>query len=145
MLYWRQAVVAISIGLLAACNSAPPKKPDENEATKKMEADIQRLSDPSRALPDYIGELHSRMTVSDGLLTIDISPFDTRVLPTNASWMVKCGAGLEIVFGNSISGDQNDVSNDTIVRLALSLIPDAECANVAPAIGKEVLLILSGH
>jgi hypothetical protein len=145
MIKYRLLLTGAFLLLAAGCNSEPPKKPEDSEIAKRLNAEAERMADPKRALPEFIAELRSKVKFADGLLIVRTVPFDYTVLSPNSPWAVKCGLGLEVTFGTSVAGDGTSPPDETVVRLHLGPTSDDWCESVAPAIGKEVLFILSGH
>jgi hypothetical protein len=66
------------------------------------------------------------------------------VLPRESPWVVNCGIGIAVVFGNPISGESERVLGDGKVWLTFAQVPRQEREILAPVIGKEIQAILSG-
>jgi len=145
MTSWLSTFAIASAFLLTGCNSQPPQKPEDIEAARKLKAHIERMADPKQAIPEFIADLRSKVRLADGLLIVQSYPWDYRVLPPTSSWVVKCGLALEVSFGTTVPGDGGSPPDETAVQLYLSPPFGNWCESVAPAIGKEVQLILNGH
>jgi hypothetical protein len=71
--------------------------------------------------------------------------FNISIFPKETPWVVNCGIGITVVFGNSISGETERVYGDGKVWLSTSGVSMQECELLAPVIGKEIQAILSGR
>jgi hypothetical protein len=53
-------------------------------------------------MPELIRRLRSSVKKRDGLLVV------FSVLSANSAWMITCGSGITVAFGNSTSGESGD-------------------------------------
>ncbi len=67
------------------------------------------------------------------------------IFPREAPWVVNCGIGLTIVFGNPTSVESDQINSDGKVWLTLVPISKQLCEKLSPLIGKEIQAILSGR
>jgi hypothetical protein len=71
--------------------------------------------------------------------------FNISIFPKESPWVVNCGIGITVIFGNSISGESERVYGDGKVWLTTEPVPMQGCELLAPVIGKEIEAILSGR
>jgi hypothetical protein len=122
------------------------------EATEKIKADAVAeqllLSDPDRAKTELIRRLRASVKMRDGLLIVSDPILSSMgfltVLPASSAWVVKCGAGITVVFGTSVGGKGEEVGNEVEVTIANYVVPKPGCETLAPAIGKEIQAIIGG-
>jgi hypothetical protein len=147
--------VLLVFGLFCLVGCGPSEEQKrETQRSEKLKADLEEekrlLSDPSRATAELIKRLRASVKMHDGLLTVDplaafgVDGFALFVLPPNSPWLVQCGGGIEVVFGNSASGTGEEVDNDVKVTLARASILKQRCEMLGPAIGKEIQAIING-
>ena len=126
--------------LLGACdNNDQAKKTNEGSETIKRETAL--MSDPNRAGPELEKRLAESVSVDGGLLLVHTALF-LYVLPVSTPWTLQCFAGMSIVFGNSVTGDDSNTTNDVTVNLTVGQIDQKNCDVLGPRIGKRLLAIL---
>jgi hypothetical protein len=108
---------------------------------------IKRLSDPNRGMPEIIQTLRQSLSLTDGVLVVD-DPLTIGIsgLSPTSPWLVKCGAGLEVIFWNAVAGE--DVHPHDGAKISLSFVPvldKARCKQMTIIIGKEIEAITGGH
>jgi hypothetical protein len=142
-------VSVIAIALLAGCGSqSGTNQKRQSEIQEDAERDL--LSDPVRALPELIKRLRSAVSARDGFVLVQ-SPLslETAVLPANTTWALLCGVGINVHFGSAVAEHDGSttVADALSVPLAfpLAIISREDCRRVAPAIGKELQLLISGQ
>ena len=133
------AALALCVLLSTCADSEQAKKPTEPSETIKRETDL--MSDPNRAGPELEKRLAESVSVDGGLLLVHTNMF-LYVLPVSTPWTLHCTVGMSIVFGNSITGDNSETTNDVTVNLSTGYIDPKNCDVLAPRIGKRLLTIL---
>jgi hypothetical protein len=138
----RQAILLMLLLWLCACGQNEPRK---NPATKsKMGEDVALLQDVTRAGPELERRLMASIRVQDGLLLVNdpvIGHLVSYVMPANSPWVLSCGIGLSVVFGNSVSGERSSVGNDVEVRLTQEIVAQKDCAVLGPRLGRHLMAI----
>jgi len=174
MIKFHHAFTALSasllVSLLVGCgpsDQSDEKKQsnvDEKMAEESHASEQRLLADPSRATPQLVQRLRASVKMRDGLLMVDnqsltriLSPrsetsiasipggFNISLLPKESPWVVNCGIGISVVFGNPISGESERVYGDGKVWLTTAPVAKQGCELLAPVIGKEIQAILSGQ
>jgi hypothetical protein len=137
---WRKLVAALALCvLLSACSDKQPEKPTEASEAIKRETDL--MSDPARAGPELEKRLAESVSVDGGLLLVH-ALMSLYVLPVSTPWTLQCTIGMSIVFGNSVSGDNEETNNNVTVNLSTGYIDQKNCDVLGPRIGKRLLAIL---
>jgi hypothetical protein len=170
----------VFLGLLLSAGCAPSdqsekKKQSDDHAkmlAEKSASEKQLLADPRRATGELIQRLRASLKMRDGLLMVDDQSrfrllgsasevaamasipggVSLSVRPRESPWVVNCGTGITVVFGNSISDGSESSSSgrpepiDTESRVWLTYEPLTKqgCEILAPVIGKEIQAILRG-
>jgi hypothetical protein len=142
---------SMALGLLAGCgdgDTGDANRPQDKQAQArgaKLVSNISALTRPDRSNADFVQELRSHVKLIDGLLLVEstTSP-GLWVLSVNTPWVIQCGPLLSLVFGGSVKGSPEGVSNEVDITLSLALMTDERCRELAPVLGREVNLILSG-
>jgi hypothetical protein len=113
------------------------KRPSEAGSQVKADADLMR--DISRASEELERRLTEAVRAQDGVVIIRdpiIGKYFTFVLSSNSPWVLSCGAaGVSIVFGASVSGQEGSAGNDVEIRLADSTVDEKDCAVLGPRLG----------
>ncbi len=65
--------------------------------------------------------------------------------PPEPSWVVNCGIGLTIVFGNPTTVKSEQIGRDGKAWLTYVPIPKQVCEKLSPIIGKEIQAINQLH
>jgi hypothetical protein len=168
---WIVVVVLAVLFLVVGCgpsDSSKEKKQitdaDAKRLAENMAAEQQLLADPSKATPQLMQRLRASVKMSDGLLMVESQSL-TRLLyprsetamasipgaitlfvfPRETPWVVNCGIGLTIIFGNPTSGEPEQIDSDGKVWLTNVPIPKQVCEKLSPLIGKEIQAILGGQ
>jgi hypothetical protein len=169
MIKFQHAFVAIGLIALVGCgpgDQSKEKKQSDADVKKAIEtqaSEQQLLADPSRAAPTLIQRLRVSVKMRDGLLMTDnqsltriLSPLsetsiasvpgalNISAFPKETQWVVNCGLGITVVFGNPISGKSERVYGDGKVWLTTAPVSKHGCELLAPMIGKEIRTILNG-
>lgn len=152
----RYLALSFCLLLMVAWGDGKAEETKKADAAKAQETEQQLIADPSRAIPELTRRLRQSLKSQDGLIIVD-SPFgmgtllgsadslDYFILPSNTPWVLSCGMGMTVIFGNSISGDTSSIENDVRVALTLAQIDKSGCNTLGLAIGKEILAILAGR
>ena len=96
------AVLTFCLFVCACDRSDPP----ESEESKRLTADTILLKDTAKAAPELAQRLGSRVSAKDGTLIIhpeSTGEYDSYYLSANSPWLISCGEGLTITFGNLVS------------------------------------------
>jgi hypothetical protein len=176
MIKFHHACVALGIFLLVGCgpsDQSKEKKQSDDYAkmlAEKSASERQLLADPSRATPQLVQRLRASLKMRDGLLMVDNQSrfrllgsasevaamasipggVSLSVRPRESPWVVNCGIGITVVFGNSISdgsessGRPEPIDTESRVWLTYEPLTKQGCEILAPVIGKEIQAILSG-
>lgn len=127
--------------LLSACNeNDPAKKP--HEAAELIKSETALMADPERGGAELEQRLTDKVSVDGGLLLVHVTGGFLYVLPATTQWTLQCFAGMSIVFGNSIAGDNSEVTNDVTVSLTVGQIDQKNCDILGPRIGKRLLSMI---
>ena len=120
---------------------------ERREETPVTDADIEVMQDVGTAGPELERRLLNSVSVQDGLVIVRApSPGDTYVLPDNSPWSITCGGeGVSVTFGTAVSGDNSYVRNDVQLELTMTVIGQADCAILAPQLGRRLKALLQGH
>jgi hypothetical protein len=82
----------------------------------------------------------------DGMLLVtDATSPGIWVLSINSPWMIQCGPLMSLIFGGAVTGSSEAVANEVEITLSLALLSADRCRELAPLLGKEMNLILSGQ
>lgn len=130
----------ICLGLGACSESEAPSKPP-SEAQDRMKADADLMLDINRAGAELERRLSEAVRAQEGVVTVHdpvIGKFFSFVLSPNTQWVLSCGAGISIVFGSSVSGEEGSTSNDVEVHLAYNTVDEKDCATLGPRLGKRL-------
>jgi hypothetical protein len=170
------ALLVLGLLLLAGCgpsDQSENKKQSDDHAkmlAEKSASERQLLADPSRAIPQLVQRLRASLKMRDGLLMVDNQSrfrllgsasevaamastpggVSLSVRPRTSPWVVNCGIGITVVFGNSISGASENgeqpepIDTESRVWLTYEPLTKQGCEILAPVIGKEIQAILSG-
>jgi hypothetical protein len=133
--------------LLGACDEDSKSQQQSSDASVKNE-DAELLKDLGRAGPELERRLLKSVSIQDGLVIVHdplMAELFTYVLPTNSPWMISCGVGLTVTFGNAVSGDQESTDNEVKLHLATTFLPSDACAVLAPQLGKRLKAMLQEH
>jgi hypothetical protein len=128
--------------LLCACgeNDSAQKA---NGAEELIKSETALMADPERAGPELERRLTDSVRADGGLLLVHSRGGILYVLPATTPWTLDCFfAGMSIEFGNSITGDNSDTSNDVIVNLTTGQIDQRNCDILGPRIGKRLLAMI---
>jgi hypothetical protein len=119
---WCKGAAALAFCfLLGACdNNDQAKKANEGSETIKRETAL--MSDPNRAGPELEKRLAESVSVDGGLLLVHTITGGLYVLPVSTPWTLNCWCGMSIVFGNSVTGDDSNTTNDVTVNLTVGQI-----------------------
>jgi hypothetical protein len=127
--------------VIGACDS---NNSDQQDVEKKQSTtDAAPLRDLSNAEAEFLGRLHARLAIQDGILLI-YEPLATGVstlygLPPSTPWSISCGfSGLQVTFGAG-SSEQGGVVD---VELTQSLVREEQCRRLIPRIGREISVIV---
>jgi hypothetical protein len=135
--------------LVTGCGSheaAGQKSPAEIQEA----AEEQLLSNLGQALPELIRRLRAAVSTRDGLVIVQ-SPLslETAILPASAPWVLVCGAGIGVHFGSVVAEHDGSVAIADVLNVPLALptrvLTKEECAQFAPAIGKEIQDIIKSR
>jgi len=134
--------VALCI-LLGACGKKDQAQQAQqpSKALEEAKKDEALMEDLDHAGPELERRLAESVSVDGNLLLVHADPF-LYVLPVSTPWTIQCFAGMSIVFGNSISGDNSSTNNEVEVDLAAGIIHQKNCEILAPRVGKRLLAIL---
>ena len=126
--------------LVVGCDESqtPAAPAEKSETQKRLEAERSLLSNDEKLWPELAKRLVEAISVRDGILGVQ-SRSDSYFLPANSPWVIKCGGGLSIVFGNSISGDQSGTENDIQVYLLSTYIDSEICSRIGPRLAKGLI------
>jgi hypothetical protein len=153
---------------MAGCGPSDSSKEQITNADAKMlekkTEEQQLLADSARATVQLVQRLRASVKMRDGLLMVDnesrtrlLFPISETtiasipgavslsVLPLESPWVVNCGMGITVVFGNSKDDGSELVNADSKVWLTYVPVPKQVCEKLAPLIGKEIQAILSGR
>jgi hypothetical protein len=130
------SIILLSL-FLEACDEG-------RQATSSVDPDTELMNDVGTAGPELERRLLSSVSVQDGLIIVRApSPGDTYVLPDNSPWIITCGReGVSVTFGSAVSGDRSYVGNDVQLDLAMTFIGQADCAILAPQLGRRLKALL---
>ena len=152
----RLLLISLCFVLAVGCDDRESEKTKAAAATAEYQAEQQLITDPARALAELRRRLRATVTFQDELIVVN-SPFgmgawagsmpflSLHVAPTSTPWVLSCGLGMTVTFGNSFSGEGSRVSGDVQVTLTMAAIDKSGCETLGPAVGKEIRAILAGH
>jgi hypothetical protein len=142
----------IMLALVVGCSPDETSKDKPGDvatpsANDQIAANIKMLTDQSRDTSDFLQQIRTSLKLVNGVLVIeDIFGFELFVVPPNSPWVLQCGAGLKVVFGNSnVDGEDKGVHNDPVIKLSLALISRERCRELAPLIGQEIQSIVNSR
>src|ERR1700694_4117134 len=85
----------------------------------RMAVRIKLLLDPARGPADFVKTLRENVRLIDGVLIVDEPlAFGISALSPNSPWVIKCGVGMEVLFGTAVSFESGDVHSDVKLTLA---------------------------
>jgi hypothetical protein len=115
---------------------------ERRQDTSAVDPDIELMKDTGTAGPELEKRLVDSISVQDGLIIVR-APGDMYVLPDNSPWVIACGSeGVSVTFGSSVSGDRSYVGNDVELDLTMTFIGQADCAALAPHLGRRLKALL---
>jgi hypothetical protein len=139
--------LAFALILVVGCGeneSAKEKSAESAKAEEKLIAKMDILINSNRGIPEFLQQLHDSLKMVNGVIVIEDSlGIGISVLPPNSPWVVRCGAGITVILGSAVSGDENGVNNDVEIRLSMLPISNEQCKEIAPLIGKEIQSIVN--
>jgi hypothetical protein len=117
---------------------------ERRQETPVADADIELMKDVGAAGPELERRLLASVSIRDGLIMVRLpSSGDTYVLPGNSPWIITCGSeGVSVTLGSAVSGDRSYVGNDVQLDLTMTLIGQADCATLAPQLGRRLKAML---
>lgn len=105
-------------------------------------AELNPLFDQAATNATIAARLDSLLQKRDGLIVLK-GDFHVWVFSANTPWMVDCGLGASVFFGPVFGADASSVEGSPPeAKLALFVIPESRCDELAPLIGARVLAIL---
>jgi hypothetical protein len=115
-------------------------------ALVEASADVKLMNDLGTAEPELEKRLVANVSAQDGLIVVHgTSLEDTHVLPDNSPWVITCGReGVSVTFGSAVSGDGSYVGNDVQLNLTMTFIGQADCAILAPQLGRRLKAMFQG-
>jgi hypothetical protein len=145
-------LVVIMLTLVVGCSpdEASKEKPGDVATTlanEQIVANIKMLTDQGRETSDFLQQIRTSLKLVNGVLVIeDIIGFELFVVPPNSPWVLQCGVGLKIGFGNALNSEGEDkVHSDAVIKLSLALISRERCRELAPLIGQEIQSIVNSR
>jgi hypothetical protein len=127
---------------LCACRENEVSSKRTSEIEDRMKADTDLMRDISRAGTELERRLTEAVRAQDGVVIIRdplIGKYFSRVLSPNSPWVLTCGAaGISIVFGASVSGNEGSTSNDVEISLASITVDEKDCAVLGLRLGKRL-------
>jgi hypothetical protein len=90
--------------------------------------------------------LRAAVSMRDGLIVIQ-SPLslEMAILPASTPWVVICGVfGISVHFGSAVAEHDSSVAVADMLNVPLVFvtIPKETCAELGPALGKEIQTII---
>ncbi|WP_369720349.1 hypothetical protein AB8Z38_24650 [Bradyrhizobium sp. LLZ17] len=126
---------------LSACGEKELASKHSSEAENQMKADADLMRDINRATAELERRLTEGVRAQDGVVIIRdpiIGKFFSFVLSSNSPWVLSCGAGVSVVFGTSVSGQEGSAGNDVEIRLAYNTVDEKDCAVLGRRLGKRL-------
>jgi hypothetical protein len=139
-------LVSAAVFCAAALFGCSPNHASKQAAGPETTDEESRLlAEPSSAVPELSRRLRAAISARDGLIVVEnpLLGLTITVLPATAPWSVKCGPFLSVHFGNVAAERDDHMFDETSVFLSIAGVSKETCMQLAPAIGKEVLAILS--
>jgi len=137
-----RATIVAALMLVGCGPSSPPVE------TAVLQDD-GLLADPVKARPELARRLRAAVSMRDGLVFVQ-SPVSlgVAILPPATSWVLLCGpGGISLHFANVAAEHDGQVAVADALDVPLAfagIVSRTTCAELAPAIGKEILRILGG-
>jgi hypothetical protein len=108
-------------------------------------SDTALLQDQAKAAAEFQRRLHDQVHLNGGVLVIQDRTGTTTgvtVMPATVIWGIDCGdSGLAITFGTG----SGDTDNGIVLQLTGAAMNDAQCLQIAPAVGQAALAISKGN
>ena len=108
-------------------------------------SDAALLQDPTKAIAEFQRRLHDQVHLNGGILVIqDRSGTEggVTVMPATVTWGIDCSDnGLAITFG----AGSGDTDNGIVLQLTGAAMTDAQCLQIAPAVGQAALALTKGN
>jgi hypothetical protein len=136
--------------MLCGCGVRDPAK-QKSEAEQHEAEESQLLADPAKARPELMRRLRAAVSMRDGLIVVK-SQFGQgiSILPASAPWVVVCNVvSISVHFGSAVAEHDGSIAVADALNVPLILsvaapIPEETCADLGPALGKEIQKIISG-
>jgi hypothetical protein len=150
---WRRAQFLSAFALLLLCGCEAREEPAKrnSEAEQRDIRESQLLAEPAKARPELMRRLRASVSLRDGLIVVK-GQFGQgmAILPVGTPWVVICGvADISVHFGSAVAEHDGSVSVADALNVPLALtvaeaIPEQSCAELGPAVGKEIQSIVGG-
>ena len=134
----------IFLGLCACGDGGEKPSKQSSELQNRMKADAALMLDLDRAGKELERRLMDAVRAQDGLVIVHdpvIGKYFLEVLSPNTQWILTCGAGISVVFGSSVSGQEGSTGNNVEINLAYNAIDEKDCAVLGPQLGKRLRAI----
>jgi hypothetical protein len=145
---WRLRSGAIALGfcvLLGACDGRNTDQ-KSNKDSEEIDKETALMADAERAGPELERRLQADVSAADGLVFVNYFNVQLFILPATTPWVIRCGSGLSITFGSSVTGSvekgAGDVENEIVIYLTPSPIDQKHCSVLGRLVGKRLQAIL---
>ena len=135
--------IALLLCVLLAASGAKADS-EQSKSKSSPDSDARLLHDIERAGAEFERRMMTGLTVQDGLVWVrdpnsgSVSLI-TYLLPANSPWTISCGfGGIEIILGNSVTGDSSGAGNDVRMLLTATNIGLENCKTLSFRIGKRL-------
>jgi hypothetical protein len=125
----------------------PPKQESKWEQVQVQVQETKLLANPATAIPELLRRLRAAVSMRDGLIVIQspLSLLQTAILPASTPWVVVCGVGISVHFGSAVAEHDGSVAVADVLNVPLVfgvIVPKETCAELGPAVGKEIQTII---
>lgn len=130
--------------MLCSCGE-PASHDDKPSEVAAIAAEQATMGQPAAALEELDRRMRAMVQIRQGVLVVkapESAMYVTDILPLATPWSMRCGVGVVITFGTSISGGPDGYGSDVLVRLSPVFFDEQACSLIGPELGHRLQVLI---